>query len=1047
MKYKKLQRLACERLETRRLLAADLHLSTEIQDGPFAAGEEVSYSFTVTNRGDDLEQVRIVDLPTGTLDGVSWQRSELSFPTNSDDLALETNGLIYEDQNSEETNISAYPPSAGGGDFNGDGLGDAVTATSRKIHLMLGRRSRAPHRVALVPSGPQFGIPFVSGVGDVDHDGFDDFAVAWQNSFTDREVFIVHGNPDLLDVSGRELQLPGAELRTTQIVGLPPARSDEGFLNEYRIAISNAGDLNGDAREDISLSIVSISQSFSGPTQSYVLFGGSIAPGEVGASIDLQALDGSDGFSIDWGEEAPSDLAIAGGGDLNGDGLDDLAMATPERLHIVYGRPDIGSEGTIDPATLADESGFSINGIDVIRSDASRIYPEGQTLDISPDLNGDGIGDLLTGKAVLFGGGNWMGSDSFDVESFDGRNGFRIGAQDDAIYFRGIGDVGDVNGDGIADLGIGVNRPPEYRDRFYTNRSDAYVVFGSEDIGRAGEVALHELTGDRGFYYRDVNGIGNYAFTGIGDANGDSVDDLAISTTKQRFGPFIGIIGTGWGDGPNFVIFGQAPVVAEGTGDIDAITNIPAGGAVTFTVSGSIRSATDNLFVAATALPAIDLAVNITSELPESLEPGQEVAYSFEVVNQSDDAVDAALISDLLSTQLENVAWTQEISHEPRRVLYDLAPHEAITVDAATADALYAEERPIDFDGDGVDDDLALLLQEIVIPDGLVPAYWGQLDRASSLGDINADGYGDIWLAFQNSGETTGFVVFGSNEFGDGPPRVFADDSNVLRTEGFLWNPTAAGIGDINADGVDDFMIGSSRIMLEGRGAAFVIFGSPDLTARETLQLESLDGLDGFALTGARRYLYLHVTDFDAGDDVGERVGAAGDVNGDGIDDFLVGSSPCDPTETFCLPDTALRLDHVVFGRNPLTNGTGPIEATVSIPPGTAARYTVTGTMPADASGTLTANIVATQGSRQVDPDSENSSASFSVQIVQGEGPLPGDLNRDGVVDVSDFLILSRNFGRTDATRDDGDLDGDGEVSVTDFLVLSRNFGTGTSKR
>ena len=1028
-----------ERLENRILLAADLHVLTEQPDGPFVAGAEVSYSFTVTNRGDDLEQVRIVDLPTESLDDVSWQRSELTFPTNSEDLAFETNGLIYEDQNSDETNTAAYPPSAGGGDFNGDGLGDAVIATSRKIHLMLGRRGRAPHRVALVPSGPQFGIPFVAGVGDVDHDGFDDFAVAWQNSYTDREVFIVHGNPDLLEVSGRELQLPGAELRTTQIVGLPPHLSDEGFLNEYWIAISNAGDLNGDAREDISLSIVSISQSLSVPTQAYVLFGGSIAPGEVGASIDLQALDGSDGFSIDWGEEPPSDLAVAGGGDLNGDGLEDLAMATPERLHIVYGRPDIGSEGTIDPATLEDESGFSINGIDVIRSDAIRIYPEGQTLDISPDFNGDGIGDLLTGKAVLFGGSDWMGSDSFDAESLDGRNGFRISAQGDAIYFRGIGDVGDVNGDGIADLGIGVNRPPEYRDRFYTNRSDAYVVFGSEDIGRSGEVALHELTGDRGFRYREVNGIGNYAFTGIGDANGDSVDDLAISTTNQRFGPFIS---TGWGDGPNFVIFGQAPVVAEGTGDIDAITNIPAGGAVTITVSGSIRSATDNLVVAATALPAIDLTLSLTSELPESLEPGQEVAYSFEVANESDDAVDAALISDLLSTRLGNVTWTQETGNEPRRVLYDLAPHDAVTVDTATADALYAEERSIDFDGDGVDDDLDLLLQEIVIPDGLVPADWGQLDRASSLGDINADGYGDIWLAFQNSGETTGFVVFGSNEFGDGPPRVFADGSNVLRTEGFLWNPTAAGIGDINADGVDDFMIGSSRIMLEGRGAAFVIFGSPDLTARKTLQLESLDGLDGFALTGARRYLYLHVTDFDAGDDVGERVGAAGDFNGDGIDDFLVGSSPCDPTATFCLPDTALRLDHVVFGRSPLTNGTGPIEATVSIPPGAVARYTVTGIVPDDFTGTLAANIMASLENRQVDPDPENNSASIAVQIVQDEVPFPGDLNGDGAVGVRDFLILSRNFGRTDATRDDGDLDGDGEVSVTDFLVLSRNFGT-----
>ena len=57
-----------------------------------------------------------------------------------------------------------------------------------------------------------------------------------------------------------------------------------------------------------------------------------------------------------------------------------------------------------------------------------------------------------------------------------------------------------------------------------------------------------------------------------------------------------------------------------------------------------------------------------------------------------------------------------------------------------------------------------------------------------------------------------------------------------------------------------------------------------------------------------------------------------------------------------------------------------------------------------------------------------------------GHGIGAGDIDKDGVVHFSDFLILSTNFGLEDATWQDGDLSGDGIVSLTDFLLLSSNF-------
>jgi acetyl esterase/lipase len=62
--------------------------------------------------------------------------------------------------------------------------------------------------------------------------------------------------------------------------------------------------------------------------------------------------------------------------------------------------------------------------------------------------------------------------------------------------------------------------------------------------------------------------------------------------------------------------------------------------------------------------------------------------------------------------------------------------------------------------------------------------------------------------------------------------------------------------------------------------------------------------------------------------------------------------------------------------------------------------------------------------------------------IADRLGPprLPGDANGDGSVNLSDFLVLRRNFGSSGGF-DDGDFNGDGTVNLSDFLILRRNFG------
>jgi hypothetical protein len=54
---------------------------------------------------------------------------------------------------------------------------------------------------------------------------------------------------------------------------------------------------------------------------------------------------------------------------------------------------------------------------------------------------------------------------------------------------------------------------------------------------------------------------------------------------------------------------------------------------------------------------------------------------------------------------------------------------------------------------------------------------------------------------------------------------------------------------------------------------------------------------------------------------------------------------------------------------------------------------------------------------------------------------FPGDANRDGRVNLSDFTILKANFGKSPAIWDDADFDADSKVNLTDFTILKANFG------
>ena len=432
---------------------------------------------------------------------------------------------------------------AAAGDVNGDGYGDVLISESTydaggvnmagKAFLYMG----GPNGPATTPAWSDSGAypsewygREVAPAGDVNADGFDDFVVGAPNSQAAGYV----GGGRVMVFYG---SATGVKPQVTTIPGFTPN-------GRYGLHVNYAGDVNGDGYDDVF---------FAGEDAVYLYFGG---PGVLQLNGFTRRYIGALNFD-------PGPI-LGGGGDINGDGYDDLLVVNYQhddtiqvnlggpnphlntydwsvyvpggqirsiafagdvngdgRSDVIMGEPDvtIGAFTKAGRARLMRGSATPPTAIEWTLGGTETDGSLGFSVSTAGDLDADGYADFVVGEPhhsggdgralVVHGRAASLGTVAYDQEVTGGTIG-RFG--------NCVAAAGDVNGDGLGDLLVGA----PYEDANVSFDGRAYLFLGAASRALVPSALAREGN--------QADARAGSTVAGIGDVNHDGYADIAIAS-------------------------------------------------------------------------------------------------------------------------------------------------------------------------------------------------------------------------------------------------------------------------------------------------------------------------------------------------------------------------------------------------------------------------------------------------------------------------------------------------------------------------------------
>jgi hypothetical protein len=845
--------------------------------------------------------------------------------------------------------LSGFSVSAAG-DVNGDGLGDLILGAiyandlAGRNYVVFGKTTAAPMDLTTVAAGTGgFVINgesaksssgySVSSAGDVNGDGLTDLIVGAEEADNGKgRSYVVYG------------KTTGTAIDLSSVVGGTGGFVIYGESTSYRIgkSVSAAGDVNGDGLADL---ILGTTSAWTKGGRSFVLFG---KTDNAAINLSLMLAGGGGGFVIN-GDSTTLFIgqSVSAAGDVNGDGLADLVVGANDprnlsggRSYVVFGKTSVG---ILNMSAVANGSGgFAING------DKNTTQSSGWSVSAAGDVNGDGLADLIVGAPdasdkkgrsyVVFGKTTSNALNLTAVAA--GVGGFVING-DGASQISGfsVSSAGDVNGDGLSDLILGAPEPKNLGGR-------SYVVFG-KTTGTAMDLSAVQ-NGSGGFA---INGDSTsqrsgHSVSAAGDVNGDGLADLIIGASEANdfrgrtyviFGNTTGVfaqsavdwMGTDGADTRSDN--GTASTLVAGAGN-DNLTATAAsvlyGGAGndTFTIDQAMITALQSPFgeggnlgqlaridggsgIDSLVLSGSGLKLDLTkiaNQAGGNPDGGSRID-SVEVIDLTGSGNNALVLTardvqDMAGMNLFNSGngWTGLAASVARHQLrVEGNSGDLLTLGAEWVSAGIAINNGVTYKvynasagaqllvNSAVKDNLpeSIYLMAVAAGVGGFVVNGGSASKSSgysvsSAGDVNGDGLTDLIVGAPLVGNGRSFVVFGKTS--STAIDLIAVQNGV---GGFLinWDPYAisngnsvSAAGDVNGDGLADLIVGAPYNNAQG-GSSYVVFGK---TTGTPIDLNAVrNGSGGFLMEGD--YYFC---------ESGFSVSAAGDVNGDGLADLIVGS-------------------------------------------------------------------------------------------------------------------------------------------------------------